>query len=69
MHRRSMKRLGECSRRSRIIRLIWLDENSVPSLQFGGWHTHADLWGPEPDVGSEDGGDDGWGDVFPGRVR
>jgi hypothetical protein len=30
---------------------IWLDENSVPSLEFGGWHTHADLWDPDPDVG------------------
>ena len=23
---------------------IWLDENSVPTLEFGAWHTHADLW-------------------------
>jgi hypothetical protein len=30
---------------------IWLDENSVPTLEFGGWHSHADLWDPDPDVG------------------
>jgi hypothetical protein len=30
---------------------IWLDENLVPSLEFGGWHTHADLWDADPDVG------------------
>lgn len=36
-------------RRRRLV--IWLDENSVPSLEFGGWHSHADLWDPDPDVG------------------
>jgi hypothetical protein len=30
---------------------IWLDENRVPSLEFGGWHSHADLWDPDPEVG------------------
>jgi hypothetical protein len=30
---------------------IWLDENSIPSLEFGGWHSHADLWDRDPDVG------------------
>jgi hypothetical protein len=30
---------------------IWLDENSVPSLEFGGWHSHADLWDADPEVG------------------
>ena len=30
---------------------IWLDENFVPSLEFGGWHTHADLWDANPEVG------------------
>ena len=30
---------------------IWLDENRVPTLQFGAWHSHADLWDPDPDVG------------------
>ena len=29
----------------------WVDENSVPSLEFGGWHTHADFWDADPDVG------------------
>jgi hypothetical protein len=28
-----------------------LDENFVPSLEFGGWHTHADLWDDDPVVG------------------
>jgi len=23
---------------------IWLDEKLVPTLEFGAWHTHADLW-------------------------
>jgi hypothetical protein len=23
---------------------IWLDEKGIPSIEFGGWHTHADLW-------------------------
>ncbi len=22
---------------------IWLDEKGVPTIEFGGWHTHADL--------------------------
>ena len=30
---------------------IWLDENRVPSLEFGAWHSHADLWDSDPDVG------------------
>lgn len=30
---------------------IWLDENRVPSFEFGAWHSHADLWDPDPDVG------------------
>ena len=30
---------------------IWVDENSVPSLEFGGWHSHADLWDADPEVG------------------
>ncbi len=30
---------------------IWLDENRVPTLEFGAWHSHADLWDPDPDVG------------------
>jgi hypothetical protein len=30
---------------------IWLDENRVPSLEFGGWHSHADLWDSDPGVG------------------
>src|SRR6516162_9006057 len=29
---------------------IWLDEDCVPSLEFGGWHTHADLWDPDPEL-------------------
>jgi hypothetical protein len=37
---------GDRRRRLRI----WLDENSVPSLEFGGWHSHADLWDPDQDV-------------------
>lgn len=36
-------------RRRRVA--IWLDDNSVPSLEFGGWHTHADLWDTDPEVG------------------
>jgi hypothetical protein len=23
---------------------IWLDEGRIPSLEFGAWHSHADLW-------------------------
>ena len=30
---------------------IWLDENRVPSLELGGWHSHADLWNADPEVG------------------
>jgi hypothetical protein len=30
---------------------IWLDEKRVPSLEFGAWHTHADLWDSDPEVG------------------
>jgi hypothetical protein len=30
---------------------IWLDENRVPTLEFGAWHSHADLWDPDPGVG------------------
>ena len=30
---------------------IRLDENRAPILEFGGWHTHADLWDPDPEVG------------------
>ena len=30
---------------------IWLDEKRIPSLEFGAWHTHADLWDRDPDVG------------------
>jgi hypothetical protein len=30
---------------------FWLDENRVPSLEFGAWHSHADLWDPDPDIG------------------
>lgn len=30
---------------------IWLDETRVPSLEFGAWHTHADLWDSEPRIG------------------
>ncbi|HEX3694521.1 MAG TPA: hypothetical protein VH374_03940 [Polyangia bacterium] len=30
---------------------LWLDEKRVPSLEFGAWHSHADLWDPDPDVG------------------
>ena len=30
---------------------IWLDDEHGPSLEFGGWHTHADLWDLEPAVG------------------
>lgn len=36
-------------RRRRVA--IWLDENHVPTLEFGGWHSHADLWHADPDVG------------------
>jgi hypothetical protein len=27
---------------------IWLDEKLVPTLEFGAWHTHADLWDKDP---------------------
>jgi hypothetical protein len=30
---------------------IWLDDKHGPSLEFGGWHTHADLWDLDPAVG------------------
>src|SRR3954471_14976332 len=30
---------------------IWLDDDHGPSMEFGGWHTHADLWDTDPDVG------------------
>lgn len=30
---------------------LWLDENRVPTLEFGAWHSHADLWDPGPDMG------------------
>jgi hypothetical protein len=29
---------------------IWLDEKRVPSLEFGAWHTHADLWDSNPEL-------------------
>lgn len=28
--------------------LVWM-EREVPSVAFGSWHTHADLWGPDGD--------------------
>jgi hypothetical protein len=30
---------------------FWLDENRVPTLEFGAWHSHADLWDEDRDVG------------------
>jgi hypothetical protein len=30
---------------------ISLDEKRVPSLEFGAWHSHADLWDPDPEIG------------------
>jgi hypothetical protein len=29
---------------------VWLDERRVPSLEFGAWHTHADLWDSDPEA-------------------
>lgn len=36
--------------RRRKLRL-WIDDDHGPSMEFGGWHTHADLWDLDPDVG------------------
>jgi len=38
------------SDRRRLISL-WLDEKRIPTLQFGAWHTHADLWDRIPESG------------------
>jgi len=38
---------GDRRRRLRV----WIDESHGPSMEFGGWHTHADLWDLNPDVG------------------
>jgi len=27
---------------------LWLDEKTVPSIEFGGWHSHADRFDPDP---------------------
>ena len=27
---------------------LWLDEKTVPSIEFGAWHGHADLFDPDP---------------------
>jgi len=30
---------------------LWLDEKRIPSIRFGAWHTHADLWDRTPENG------------------
>jgi hypothetical protein len=40
---------GDCRRNVSV----WIDENGVPSMEFGGWHTHADLWDADPKLGVE----------------
>src|ERR1019366_2579143 len=44
-------RIPSPTRDSRRAISIWLDENSVPTLEFGAWHTHADLWDKDPRSG------------------
>jgi hypothetical protein len=31
---------------------VWLDEKHVPSIEFGTWHSHADLWEGEGPSGA-----------------
>lgn len=31
---------------------LWIDEKGVPSMAFGSWHTHADLWDAEIGMGT-----------------
>lgn len=32
---------------------LWLDQSGVPSLEFGAWHTHTDLWDDDINLGLE----------------
>jgi hypothetical protein len=32
---------------------VWLDENSIPSVEFGNWHTHADVITQEQSISAQ----------------